>query len=560
LKIDKLTKRWIRNTSDELAVANGCRMDEERGQFVVDWAKSNLVLWEGEAAGQPLIATDWQYDCTIRMFGWVKPSEKYGRNIRRFREVLVGKPKKNKKSPTVAWWMLYLLDGDGEPGQNCYTAAKNGDQARIVQQHAVNMVQASPTLGEYFNVHKSTLTISVEETNSKMKVLSSENLRTQKAKEGLNGSCGIDEIHVVDEEYVRRIARMGISRAEPMMIQVTTAGDDPLSYGKKRYDYGKRVESGEFPNDSFFFDWHEAPQDLDPKDLADDPVKYGKMANPSWGHTVGGDEYIADYKGCDTPSSVRDFMMYRLNIWQQTSNPFIKTADWNACEEDLSWAELERLPCWGGLDFSRTTDLTSICLCFRSADGLLHFRWWYWTPEETAKQRLNLAPWLDWEHDEKAQLTICSDSWIDYNQFFRTLQDIQERFQVQRLLYDPRFADFPMQRLITGEQNTDGTMKFQPATFEVRPLNQGPATMMEPIEEFERLIVSRKMRHDGNPVTRWQAGHVSRGRNGLLCKPGGASDPRTIDGIQSAVIALAGVEAGEYATAYANEGDGVILF
>jgi phage terminase large subunit-like protein len=253
LKIDKLTKRWIRNTSDELAVANGCRMDEERGQFVVDWAKSNLVLWEGEAAGQPLIATDWQYDCTIRMFGWVKPSEKYGRNIRRFREVLVGKPKKNKKSPTVAWWMLYLLDGDGEPGQNCYTAAKNGDQARIVQQHAVNMVQASPTLGEYFNVHKSTLTISVEETNSKMKVLSSENLRTQKAKEGLNGSCGIDEIHVVDEEYVRRIARMGISRAEPMMIQVTTAGDDPLSYGKKRYDYGKRVESGEFPNDSFFF-------------------------------------------------------------------------------------------------------------------------------------------------------------------------------------------------------------------------------------------------------------------------------------------------------------------
>jgi phage terminase large subunit-like protein len=68
--------------------------------------------------------------------------------------------------------MLYLLDGDGEPGQNCYTAAKNGDQARIVQQHAVNMVQASPTLGEYFNVHKSTLTISVEETNSKMKVLS----------------------------------------------------------------------------------------------------------------------------------------------------------------------------------------------------------------------------------------------------------------------------------------------------------------------------------------------------------------------------------------------------
>ena len=559
-KVDKVTKRWIRNESDEIAVSNGCRMDEERGQFVVDWAESNCVLWEGDSAGQPLIAVDWQYDCSIRMFGWVKPSDKYKRLIRRFREALIGKPKKNKKSPTVAWWMLYLLDGDGEPGQNCYTAAKNGQQAKIVQNHAVNMVRSSPTLSSYMKINKSTMAITVEETMSSMRLLSSENIQSQKAQEGLNGSCGIDEIHVVDADFVKRISRMGISRAEPMMLQVTTAGDDPMSYGKQRYDYGKRIESGEFKNDTFFFDWHEAPQDLDPKELAEDPVKFGKMANPSWGHTVGGDEYIADFKSCDTPSSLRTFMMYRLNVWQQTSNPFIKSSDWDRCEKEVSWAELERMPCWGGLDFSRTTDLTSLCLVFRSPDEMLHFRWWFWTPEETAKQRVNLAPWFDWERDEKAQLKICPDSWIDYNEFFTTLQEVQSRFQIQRLLYDPRFADFPMQRLITGEQNSDGTNKFLPATFEVRPLNQGPVTMTEPIEEFERLIMSGRMAHDGNPVAKWQAGHVTRGRNGLLAKPGGQHDSRTIDGMQAACIALAGVETGEFSTAYNDSGSGVVLF
>ena len=558
--VDKITKRWIRNEADEKAVRNGCRMDEERGQFVVDWAAQNLVLWEGECAGQPLIATDWQYDCAIRLFGWVKQSVKWGREVRRFREALIGKPKKNKKSPTVAWWMLYLLDGDGEPGQNCYTAAKNGDQAKIVQNHAIKMVEASPTLSRYMKINKSTLSISVDETNSSMKILSSDNVRSQKAKEGLNGSCSIDEVHVVDSEFVSRIARMGISRSEPLMIQVTTAGNDPHAYGKERYDYGKKVESGEFENDAFFFDWHEAPQDLSPEELKKDPIKYGKMANPAWGHTVGDEEYVADYASCTTPTSIRDFMMYRLNIWQASANPFIKAHHWKACYEYRSLEELEPFPCWAGLDLSRTRDMTSLCLCFRDNDAMLHFRWWFWTPEEMANSRINVAPWFDWEKDPESNLAITSGNQIDYEHFFKTLQALGQRFRIQKLLFDPRFATMPMQRVKDGEENSDGTIKHPPATFAVESMPQGPSTMVEPIEEFERLVVSGNMRHNNNPVANWQAGHVSVARNGLLCKPHGKDDVRTIDGMQAAVIALAGVEQGEWSEAYSSSGSGVVLF
>ena len=535
-------------------------MDLERGQFVVDWAEKNLVLWEGEAAGQPLIATDWQYDCAMRMFGWVKQSDRWKREVRRFREALIGKPKKQKKSPTVAWWMLYLLDGDGEQGQNCYSAAKNGDQAMIVQNHAIKMVRASHTLNDYMRINKSTSQISVDETNSTMKVLSSDNVRTQKAKEGLNGSCAIDEIHVVDEAFVRRISRMGISRAEPLLLQVTTAGNDPLSYGKIRYDYGKRIESGEFDNESFFFDWHEVPQDLSIEQLKKAPIKFGKMANPSWGHTVGEEEYMADFQGCDTPASIRDFMMYRLNVWQESSNPFLKAYDWNACSDPKPMSDLAVLPCWGGLDLSRTKDMTSLCLCFRDDDHKLHFRWWFWMPEEIAKTRLMVAPWFDWEADATSNLTITAGDYIDFGAFFDKLNEITQEYNMQRLLYDPRFADFPMQKLRDGERNSDGTAKYAPARYEVEPLSQAPATMLEPIEEFSRLVVSHEMGHDDNPVANWQAGHVSIGRNGLLCKPHGKDDIRTIDGMQAAVIALAGVEQGEFSSAYDSTGSGVVLF
>lgn len=559
MAVDKITKRWIRNASDEKAVANGCRMDEERGQFVVDWAEKNLVLWEGECAGQPLIATDWQYDCAIRLFGWVKWSERWQREVRRFTEALIGKPKKNKKSPTVAWWMLYLLDGDNEPGQNCYSGAKNGKQAKIVQNHAIKMVNASPTLSTYMTVNKSTLQISVEETNSTMQVLSSENVRTQKAQEGLNGSCGVDEIHVVDRDFIKRIRRMGISRSEPMMLQVTTAGDDPLSYGKERYDYGKRVESGEFENDSFFFDWHEAPQDLTTDQLKEDPIKFGKMANPAWGHTIGEEEYLADYKSCDTPSSLRDFMMYRLNIWQSSASPWLSPHDWLECEEALSNDALECYPCWGGLDLSRTRDLTSLSLVF-SVDGVLHFRWWFWVPESRAKQLASLVPFSDWEADPRSNLIITDGEVIDYHYVWETILDVGQRFRLQKLLFDPRGAAYLVQRIQEGERNSDGTWKYRPAEFELLSCGQGPAVLMEPIEEFEKLVVSKAMRHDGNPVAKWQASNVSRGKNGLLVKPGGKDDVRTIDGMQAGVMALAGAETGDYSPSpYSEPGGGVIL-
>lgn len=535
-------------------------MDEARGQFVVDWAKENLVLWEGECAGQPLIATDWQYDCAIRLFGWVKKSDRWKREIRRFREALIGKPKKNKKSPTVAWWDLYLLDGDGEPGQNVYTAAKDGQQARIVQEHAIKMVQSSPTLAQYMRINKTDFSITVDETNSKMKVLSSDNVNAQKSKEGLNGSCSVDEIHVVDEAFMKRISRMGISRAEPLILQVTTAGDDPLSYGKQRYDYGQRVNSGAFDNESFFFDWHEAPPTLSDEELKSDPIKFGKMANPAWGHTVGEEEFIADLNGCDTPSALRTFKMYRLNIWQQSSNPLLQAHDWEACQRDVSWQELEAMPCWGGLDLSRTRDLTSLCLAFRDTDKTLHFRWWFWMPEDTAKSRIAAAPFIDWANDEKAQLTLTDGDWIDYDYVWKTLTEVGQRFKIQKLLYDKKFADYLIQRIIVGEQNSDGTWKYRPVDFTIEDCNQGASSLAEPIAEFEKLVMSHEMTHDGNPVANWQAGNVTKGRNGLLCKPHGKDDVRTIDGMQAAVMALAGVEEGEVRLAYASEGSGVVLF
>ena len=44
---------------------------------------------------------DWQYECITVLFGWVRVSQRWQRQIRRFREGFIMVAKKNKKTPTI---------------------------------------------------------------------------------------------------------------------------------------------------------------------------------------------------------------------------------------------------------------------------------------------------------------------------------------------------------------------------------------------------------------------------------------------------------------------------
>lgn len=375
-EIDEVTRRWIRNKSDELAAANGCWFNPERGAYAVWWIEYYCRLYEGEYAKQNFLCRsgmehllethprdfpewskggedyslarcsaymewldgggqpDWQYECTMRLFGWERRSEQYDRDIRRFNRACVFVSKKNKKTPTLAAWSLFLTCGDGEEGAKTFGGAKDGKQALIAMDHAIAMVEQSPELSKVCKINKNEHSILHMPTRSKYAPLSSANERTWESKEGLNGNLAIDETHVVDHAFMRRIRRAGISRVEPLHIEVSTAGNNPNGYGKQTYDLAKRVLTGQSLNDQMFVAIYEAPQDLTGADLSADPVKYAKMANPAWGHTVHEEEFRNDYQqSLATNMDLADFMLYRLNIWQQSASPWIRESDFTKCYE-----------------------------------------------------------------------------------------------------------------------------------------------------------------------------------------------------------------------------------
>ncbi len=550
MTLDTTTKRWIRNASDEKAAAAGYVFDESWGQFVVDWMYDHLCLYEGDCAGQPFECVDWQYDVTMRLFGWKHYSEHWYRDVRRFRKAGIWVPKKCKKSPTLAGWGLYLMAGDGEHGQKVFLAAKDGKQAReIAGKHAVEMMRSSPMLNAACSLNMTKMEITHKESRSLLVPLSSSNTRTKEAKEGINGNVLIDETHVVDRDFINRIRRSGISRSEPLHIEVSTAGNNPDGYGKERYEYGKKVEAGLHIDHQFLFVSHEAPQDLSDADLDADPVKYGKMANPSWGHTIAEEEFLNDYNESKVSiSTLADFKMYRLNIWQRSTNPWLRMDDWAKCEREFTEADLYGKPCGAGLDLSKTEDMTAFSLVFpedgrpmaanaNAEDGEQVYDdkpcrvlTWFWLPSRAVERHRHEVDYAQWAAD--GWLTLIPGSVIDYSFVERDIAKILKQFDVQMIAYDEKYARDLAQRLVKEcGHREDRLFKFPQTTM----------GFAGPTAHVEKLVISEKFHHHGNPIMDWQAGHVQiwadANDNMRPIKPP-HNDIKKIDGIVAAIMAL----------------------
>lgn len=572
--IDEITKKWMRNRSDELAVENGYRFDVERGAFTVWWIERYCKLYEGEWAGTPLVlrsgcedlfdfdhpidlqweeggkelsirraeiyadwlaagnVPDWQYECTMRMFGWTHFSDRWKRNVRRFREASIWVPKKQKKSPTLAAWGVYLTIGDGEQGQKCFACAKDGTQASISMDHAIAMIEQSPELLSDCKIHRNEKSIYHIPSKSKYKPLSSSGERTQQTKEGLNGSILVDETHVVDRELINIISRAGISRSEPFRIEVSTAGNNPDGYGKERQDYARLVQSGNERNDSCFVAIYEAPQSLSDSELEKDPIKYGKMANPAWGHTAHEEEYLADYSQSKRSiAELARFKMYRLNIWSNTANQWLKLDEWLNCksEETIDFESFPERKCSIGMDLSLTRDMSALSVSIPMGDmAFLIPR--MWITQAYAEQYKDQIDFFEWQRS--GELTIVPGDTIKPAMIRDEFSRISELLEIAVLVYDKTYAT----------EFTEWVEEKHSKVLQVE-YPQYSSAMEKPIDDFEAAVREGKIQHDGNRCLTWQAGHCSVAENfkghRLLKKPK-RNDYRKIDGMQASVMSFWG--------------------
>lgn len=573
LECDADTPDWIRDAADERVHANGSHwFDIIQGAYAVWWIERYMRLYEGRWSGEPAVMhscktcartwlipkvfnpevaierarhyaecvkaghdCDWQYEFLMRLFGWVGWSSEHSRTLRRFRRGDVWIPKKNKKSPTMAFLGWYLTVGDGEPGQKVYFGAKDGSQAKeLVGGHAVAAYECSEELQSVCLYRINEMRFTHLPTRSQLAPLSSSNSRNTKSKEGINGSILIDERHVVDAEFMRRIKRAGISRLEPIELGVSTAGLDTTGHGKERQDYGRAVASGEIEDDQFLWICYEADQSIDLEDLTTDQiVEIGKKANPAWGNTISETEFKADFLESKKASldELFDFGTYRLNIWQHSSNPWLRAGSWEKCGSDFTLDDVEGKECVLGLDLSRTRDMTAACLVFHKEDERRKIYPMFWLPENTAKRHSGkIAGFLDWQ--KEGHISLTAKDTISQKQVYDELKVVLDRVNCTHVFYDPTFADWLTQEL---EDNLEITRVV---------FNQNMSEFAHPTAQLEEEILAGIIEHPNNPILNWQFSHCHVYKNRFTkkrrpVKPSeDSSDPRTIDGVAALTMGM----------------------
>jgi phage terminase large subunit-like protein len=179
-------------------------------------------------------------------FGWV--SKETG--LRRFRRVYVELPKGNGKSCLASGVLLYMLLADNEGGAQCYSVATVKDQAKIVFTIAQKMLRKSPKLLTKFGAVVNAHDISVENSASFAKAVSSDADST----EGINPHCVIvDELHAHQNRSLWDNIETALGkRNQDMLFSITTAGGNTSGICYEVRGYLLDILSGKKMDDSTF--------------------------------------------------------------------------------------------------------------------------------------------------------------------------------------------------------------------------------------------------------------------------------------------------------------------
>ncbi|WP_304581535.1 terminase large subunit [uncultured Alistipes sp.] len=500
----------------------------DRGQYFDKKAAMRAIRFieklkhtKGEWAGQRFRLESWQQFVLWNIFGW-----KNADGTRRFRYAYIEIARKNGKTALSAGIGLYMLFADGESRPEVYSAATVKDQAKICFSDAAEIVKATD-LKNYLTPYRNSIVYELK--GGTMKPLSSD----YGTHDGLNPSCGIiDEFHAHKDSGMFDVIKSAFgARRQPLMFIITTAGFDKSGVCYAYRENIIKVLRGVNEDDSLFGIIYT----LDDKSEWDDPKMWIK-ANPNLGVSLSAD-YLADQvkDAKNRPEAVRNVMTKNVDLWVDAERTWILDDVWQKCIGTTDPADLKGCACWGGLDLSNVSDITAYVLLFHENDRfqlLPHF----WIPEEKMlekirKENINYDKWA-----AEGYVTVTPGNVIDYD-FVKA--------DILRIV-----ADYDLRTSAYDRWNSSQTIiDLQNEGMECNPFGQGYGSMSAPTKEFEKLVLTGKIEHFGNPVLRWMlASTLVKTDPAGNIKPDKEKSTQKIDGIVASIMAL-----GEWMTAQAND-------
>jgi len=475
---------------------------------------NRLTHTKGASAGQTFHLRPWQLKIVRELF------KKRPDGLRQYRTCLLMLPRKNGKSALAAAIALYGLLADGETGAEVYSAASDRDQASLVFGMAAQMLRNDPALDRECYIVESHKRITHRASGSFYRAISAEAY----SKHGFNASMVIyDELHAAPsrELYDVLSTSMG-ARTQPLLLVISTAGFDRNSILWELYTHAKKVLEKPSLDPSFLPILYEAPEGADWTKR-----RVWQKANPALGDFRSLEEMqILCARAKEIPAQENTFRRLYLNQWTEQASRWLALADWEACEAPIDRARLIGRRCYVGMDLSTTTDLTALVAVFPDDHGFDVLAKFF-VPAERIRERSRRdhVPYDEWMR--RGLLTATPGAVVDYDAIRAVLQGWATEFSLQQIAFDPWNATDLVSRL----QQQDGLPCVS--------MRQGFASLSAPTKALEQAVLSRRLRHDGHPVLRWNISNVAVESDpaGNL-KPSKTKSTERIDGVVALIMAV----------------------
>ena len=210
--------------------------------------------------------------------------------------------------------------------------------------------------------------------------------------------------------------------------------------------------------------------------------------------------------------------------------------EWMECEGELG--DLSGMAAWGGIDLATTRDISAFVLIFR-VDNIFKIKPYFFVPRDNAKARSDRdgVDYMSWI--SQGYIIATEGNVTDYSFIRKKINELSKKYRIQSISYDRWNASQLVIDLI-GDGAT------------LSPIGMGFASQSAPTKQLEKLILSKEIQHDGNPVLRWMMGNVQleidAADNQKISKK---KSKEKIDGVAATIMALA-----EYMTED-KEGDSI---
>jgi phage terminase large subunit-like protein len=180
-----------------------------------------------------------------------------------------------------------------------------------------------------------------------------------------------------------------------------------------------------------------------------------------------------------------------------------------------------------GLDLSTTTDLTALVILLPDGQNGYDVKAEFWCPADhlAERSRRDRVPYQLWS--EQGYLHATPGNVVDYSAIEVRLHVLMREYEVVEVGVDPWNA-----RGLVAKLQADGIPAVEVA--------QTMANLTSASKALETLVLSGKLRHDGQPILRWCVSNavVDTDGNGNL-KPSKKRSAERIDGVSALVTALA---------------------